>query len=83
MSDLFPPKREQRISEKGIIDKDFAEILEDLFERSNFFQVGDGDPINSLITSRKMIFLRQDGGVGTTLYVNELGDGTDDGWRAI
>jgi len=82
MSDLFPPKREQLITNKGLIDDDFAEKLEDLFERSNFFQVIDGDPIGSLVTSRKMIVIRQDGGVGTTLYVNELGDGTADGWVA-
>ncbi len=83
MSDVIPPKRGDKISEQGNIEKDFAEYIENISEILSFFQVGDGDPIGSLVTERKMIFLRQDGGVGTTLYINELGDGTFNGWRAI
>lgn len=62
---------------------DFAKYIENISEKISFFQVGDGDPTGSLVTKRKMIFLRQDGGAGTTLYINELGDGTANGWRAI
>ena len=83
MSDVNPPKRGEKISEQGNISKDFSEYIENISEILSFFQVGDGDPIGSLVTKRKMIFLRQDGGAGTTLYINELGDGTFSGWRAI
>ncbi len=83
MSDVNPPKRGEKISEQGNIAKDFSEYIENISEILSFFQVGDGDPIGSLVTKRKMIFLRQDGGAGTTLYINEVGDGTFNGWRAI
>ena len=83
MSDVIPPKRGDKISEQGSISKDFAEYIENISEILSFFQVGDGDPTGSLVTERKMIFLRQDGGAGTTLYINEVGDGTFNGWRAI
>lgn len=83
MSDLFPPKRNERISENGLIDKDHAKFLEDSINVLNHLQIIDGDPIGNLVTDKKMIVIRQDGGVNTTLYVNEIGDGTFNGWRAI
>lgn len=83
MTDLFAPKRDEAITAGDVSTRDFSKFLEDLVNVVNFLQIGDGDPIGSLETSRKGIFLRQDGGVNTTLYINELGDGTSDGWRAI
>lgn len=82
MTDILPPKRGTVLTVDGLATRDFAEFLENFSEVLSNFQVGDGDPTGTLETSRKMIFLRQDGGVNTTLYVNELGDGTADGWSA-
>ena len=84
MSDILPPLREQIIvNQQGNMTFDFAEFIENISEVLSNFQVGDGDPTGVLETSRKMILLRQDGGPGTTLYINEVGDGTSAGWRAI
>ena len=83
MTDIFPPKRDAIISADGVIVTDHAKFLEDLTENANLLQAIDGDPIGNLITKRKMLGIRQDGGAGTTLYVNEVGDGTANGWRAL
>ncbi|MCK5616516.1 hypothetical protein KAR91_82400 [Candidatus Pacearchaeota archaeon] len=83
MSDILPPKRDETITSKGVMTLDFAQYIENISDVLSYFQIGDGDPTGSLVTNRKMIFLRQDGGAGTTLYINELGDGTFNGWRAI
>ena len=93
MSDVLAPKRNKPITkDRALIGKkipggemtlEFAQFVENISDILSHFQVGDGDPTGSLETSFKMIFIRQDGGVGSTLYVNELGDGTSDGWRAL
>src|SRR5690606_11332749 len=41
---------------------------------------GTGDPENVVTGSVGDLFLRTDGGSGTTLYVKESGTGTNTGW---
>lgn len=43
---------------------------------------GYGTPENAVSAQVGSLFLRQDGGASTTLYVKESGDGTDTGWIA-
>jgi hypothetical protein len=43
---------------------------------------GVGNPNGVVAGSRGDLFLRTDGGLGTTLYVKESGDGTNSGWTA-
>lgn len=43
---------------------------------------GTGDPNGVYVANRGTLFLRMDGGVGSTLYVKEAGDGLDTGWTA-
>jgi len=93
MSDVFAPKRSTPITidralvgnkiSGGEMTKDFAKYLENISDILSHFQVGDGDPTGVLVTNFKMVFIRQDGGVGSTLYINELGDGSFNGWRAL
>lgn len=41
---------------------------------------GTGDPNSAIVGSPGDLWLRTDGGAGTTLYVKESGSGTDTGW---
>jgi hypothetical protein len=41
---------------------------------------GVGSPNGSQVASPPALYLRQDGGAGTTLYVKESGVNTDTGW---
>ncbi len=43
---------------------------------------GDGDPEGVVEAPRGTIFLRRDGGVGSTMYVKESGGSTSSGWAA-
>lgn len=43
---------------------------------------GTGDPEGVVAASVGTIFIREDGGVGSTMYVKESGDGTTTGWAA-
>jgi hypothetical protein len=43
---------------------------------------GEGDPEGTVIARVGTLYLRKDGGSGTTLYVKESGDNTDTGWVA-
>lgn len=43
---------------------------------------GTGTPEGAITASRGAIFLRTDGGTGTTFYVKETGDATNTGWVA-
>lgn len=84
-TELQVPNRDKDpITKDGaLMSKQFAKFLELATDVLNHVQIGDGDPTGTLETKRKMIFIRQDGGVGSTLYVNEVGDGTSAGWRAL
>ena len=83
MPDLEIPNRKDPITANELMSPQFARFMENMTEVLNHLQIGDGDPTGSLVTSRKMLFIRQDGGVSTTLYINEVGDGTSAGWRAL
>jgi hypothetical protein len=43
---------------------------------------GSGTPEGSVVGSVGDLFLRRDGGAGTTLYVKESGAATNTGWAA-
>lgn len=43
---------------------------------------GTGAPNGVVVGSPGMLWLRTDGGAGTTLYVKESGVGTSSGWTA-
>jgi hypothetical protein len=43
---------------------------------------GTGSPAGVVVANRGTIFLRTDGGAGTTLYVKESNDGNFNGWTA-
>ena len=83
MTEQQVPNREDDIVSGNKMSKQFARFIENSTEVLNHLQIIEGDPIGNLETKRRMLVLRQDGGVNTTLYVNEVGDGTSDGWRAL
>jgi hypothetical protein len=57
--------------------------LRDILERLNGqVLTGTGTPAGVVIADRGTLFLRTDGGAGTTLYVKEGNDGTFNGWAA-
>lgn len=56
-----------------------SELKDVLEERFTF---GEGSPEGVVTASRGAIYVRTDGGAGTTLYVKETGDGTATGWTA-
>lgn len=41
---------------------------------------GAGSPLNVIIADRGTLYMRTDGGAGTTLYVKEANDGLSTGW---
>lgn len=43
---------------------------------------GQGTPEGVVVADRGVMYLRTDGGAGTTLYIKESGDGTNTGWVA-
>lgn len=43
---------------------------------------GAGDPEGVVVADRGTIYMRTDGGVGTTMYSKEAGDGLSTGWEA-
>lgn len=43
---------------------------------------GAGSPNGRIVASPPALYLREDGGAGTTLYVKESGLGTNTGWVA-
>jgi len=53
------------------------------FHLSSFMIIGVGDPEGAVKGRIGAIFLRTDGEAGTTLYVKESGEGTDEGWGAV
>lgn len=55
--------------------------FQEVAQRLSFVQVGTGDPTGVVAAPVGTLFLRLDGGAGTTLYVKEAGTGTA-GWAA-
>lgn len=68
----------------GKADLIYVEGIEDQVDDLNLFiRMGAGDPNSAVIADIGAIFLRTDGGAGTTLYVKESGMATDTGWVAV
>lgn len=44
-------------------------------------QAGSGSPAGTVSCTARCLYIRTDGGAGTTLYINETGGGTS-GWAA-
>lgn len=44
---------------------------------------GEGTPENNQTGNVGDLFLRQDGGAGSTLWVKESGNGTNTGWSSV
>lgn len=56
-----------------------SELRDALDEKIKF---GAGSPEGVVTANRGCLYLRSDGGAGTTLYVKESGDGLKTGWAA-
>lgn len=59
--------------------KHLSELRDALDEKIKF---GEGAPESVVTASRGCMYLRTDGGAGTTFYVKETGDNTNTGWTA-
>jgi hypothetical protein len=68
-----------------------AAFMEDLRKLASALQIlgngvivraGTGTPEGSLTANRGSLYLRTDGGAGTTFYVKESGMNTSTGWAA-
>lgn len=82
--DLEVPNRKDLIvGPDGRMTSQFARFMEELTEVLNHVAIIDEDPSGSLEVERKTLAIRQDGAGGSTLYINEVGDGTSAGWRAL
>ena len=55
------------------------ELHDALEEKIKF---GEGSPEGVVTANRGCLYLRTDGGAGTTFYAKETGDGTNTGWAA-
>lgn len=54
------------------------------FERlAALIYTGRGSPENKVAAAVGSIYLREDGGLVTTLYVKESGGASNTGWRAV
>jgi len=62
------------------VDRQFKEIKRALSDLPILF--GKGSPEGEEKATVGTLFLRLDGGTGSTLYVKESGDGTATGWIA-
>jgi len=49
----------------------------------NIISGGNGSPESVVTASRGSIYMRYDGGAGTTMYVKETGDNTNTGWYKV
>lgn len=61
-------------------DRDFQRWCRQTYDLR--VQFGEGSPQSVLIANRGTLYLRTDGGAGTTLYVKEADDGLNTGWAA-
>ena len=73
--------RENEIQDPAVVDalKEIARILSDMEVLPVY--TGNGTPESSITAVVGSLYLRTDGGAGTTLYVKESGTG-DTGWIA-
>lgn len=49
---------------------------------AGYLFVGTGDPSGVIVANRGAVFLRTDGGAGTSMYLKEADDGLATGWAA-
>lgn len=60
--------------------REYARAVNDLDDRSALR--GAGSPEGVVVANRGRMYLRTDGGAGTTMYVKESNDGGNTGWVA-
>jgi hypothetical protein len=58
------------------------ELAQEVNVLAGYVFVGAGSPAGKIFANRGSLYLRTDGGVGTSLYVKESGDGLATGWAA-
>lgn len=61
-------------------DRDFMRWL--LAAHDLRVKFGTGSPEGLVVADRGTIYMRTDGGIGTTMYSKEAGDGLATGWEA-
>lgn len=70
-------------------DEETASFIEDVRKLLGVLQLygatvlirdGNGSPEGVLVANKGSLYLRRDGGAGTTFYVKESGDGLSTGW---
>jgi hypothetical protein len=63
--------------------RDFACIQRNFDSIARYVIVGNGTPENNLRAPRGAIFMRGDGGVGTSLYMKQSPASDPTGWKAL
>jgi hypothetical protein len=58
------------------------EMAQEINVLAGYVFVGVGSPAGKIFANRGSLYLRTDGGAGTSLYVKESGDGLATGWAA-
>lgn len=75
------PRTVKMLSEVGQITPQWIDWFLLITQRLSFIRTGLGSPVGVEAAPVGTLFLRLDGGAGTTLYVKESGTGTA-GWVA-
>lgn len=72
-------------------DEETSSFMEDIRKLAAALQIfgngiivraGSGSPEGVIVANRGSLYLRTDGGIGTTFYVKESGFGTNTGWTS-
>lgn len=58
------------------------ELAEQVNIAAGYLLVGAGDPSGNIVANRGAVYLRTDGGAGSTLWIKEADDGLATGWVA-
>lgn len=77
----YPPKPSQVVNQNDMISPAWLQWFQEVAQRLSFLQMGTGDPTGVVAAPVGTLWLRIDGGAGSTLYVKEAGTGTA-GWAA-
>ena len=59
------------------------ELAEQVNIAAGYLFVGAGDPSGNIVANRGAVYLRTDGGAGSTLWIKEADDGLATGWTAV
>lgn len=81
MSILDPVVVDGTIQDKKV-EENLSKWKEIINQLVTFIHIGSGTPEGAEVGSVGHIFLRTDGGAGTTLYVKQSGASTNTGWSA-